>query len=159
QLGTTDGPVASALFREPEGLVYDGTGSLYIADTDNNTIRRIALASGTVTTVAGTAGVAGNADGTGAAATFNKPKMMALDDAGHLYIADSLNNSIRVMALADDSVTTRATFTVPAIGVAAEGTDVIATLADDTVVRIDASSAVTTLAGAANAGGLVDGAA
>ena len=108
--GVDDGPVASARWREPEGLVADGAGGLLVADVDNETIRRIDLASGTVTTIAGQLGVAGSADGVGLAATFNKPNRLALDAAaGRLYIVDSFNNSVRAMTLADGNVTTLAT--------------------------------------------------
>ncbi|MCU1282900.1 MAG: Serine/threonine-protein kinase PknD [bacterium] len=158
QGGFNDGDAASARFREPEGLVSDGAGNLYVADTDNNTIRRIALATGAVTTLAGTAGVAGNADGLGPAASFSKPKMLAAD-GGHVYVVDSGNASIRSIALADGSVTTRATFALTPVGVAVDGPDLLATLADHRIARIDAAGGVTTLAGAANASGFADGAA
>ena len=159
QAGTTDGPVASARFREPEGIATDGAGNLYVADVDNNTIRQIALATGQVTTIAGTAGVAGNADGVGAAASFNKPKGLAADGAGHVFIVDSLNSSVRQLTLADDSVTTRAAFALPPTGVAADGSDLIVTTGDDRVVRIDPTGVVSTLAGGLNLSGFVDGAA
>jgi DNA-binding beta-propeller fold protein YncE len=71
-----------------------GAGNLYVADTGNNTIRKITPA-GVVTTVAGSAGSTGSADGTGAAARFNGPEGIALDGAGNLYVADMLNNAIR----------------------------------------------------------------
>src|SRR5262249_20707626 len=93
--GTDDGPIASARFREPEGLAADGSGNLYVADTDNNTIRKIVIATGTVTTLAGTAGMTGATDGVGAAALFNKPRAIAWDGGGKLYVVDSLNDSIR----------------------------------------------------------------
>ncbi len=157
--GSNDGDVATARFREPEGLAYDGAGSLYVADVDNNTIRQIVLATGAVTTVAGTAGVAGNADGVGAAASFNKPKALAFDGAGQLYIVDSLNSSIRALALADGTVTTRAAFALPPIGVASDGADVLATLGDHRLARIDPAGTVTTVAGLINQSGFVDGAA
>ncbi len=159
QAGLNDGDVASARFREPEGIVTDGAGNLYIADVDNNTIRKIVIATGQVTTIAGTPAMAGNVDGVGAAALFNKPKGMAADGAGHLYIVDSLNSSVRVLTLADDSVVTRASFALPPIGVAADGADIRVTTGDNRVVRIDPTGVVTTVAGALNLSGFVDGAA
>src|SRR5262249_17921846 len=86
--GTTDGTGTAALFREPEGLGLDPNGNLYIADTDNDTIRMMVLSTGAVTTIAGTAGVGGAADGVGAAATFNKPRALVLDDTGNAYVID-----------------------------------------------------------------------
>ena len=68
QPGTADGDRMSARFREPEGIALDGAGNLYVADTDNHTIRRIVLATGVVTTIAGTVGVFGAVDGVGTAA-------------------------------------------------------------------------------------------
>jgi sugar lactone lactonase YvrE len=158
QSGTADGDVTTARFREPEGIASDGAGNLYVADTDNNTIRKIALASGQVTTLAGTAGVAGSADGIGAAASFNKPRMMASDGAGHLLVVDSLNASVRSVAIADGTVVTRANFALSPSGVAADGTDVWATTGDHRVVRIDAGGVVSTVAGVLNMSGFADGA-
>ncbi|HEX6838648.1 MAG TPA: hypothetical protein VF334_18850 [Polyangia bacterium] len=159
QAGFDDGAVAAARFREPEGIVTDGAGNLYVADVDNNTIRQIVLATGQVTTIAGTAGVAGNVDAVGAAARFNKPKGMAADGAGHLYVVDSLNSSVRVVTLADGSVTTRASFALPPVGVAADGADVLVTTGDNRVVRVDPTGVTSTVAGALNMTGFVDGAA
>ena len=156
--GSSDGPVASALFREPEGLIYDGTGALYVGDVDNNTIRKIDLASAMVSTVAGQVNVAGNADGVGTAATFNKPKQLAFDSAGgRLLIVDSLNNSVRAMKASDGTVTTLATFTEPPEGLAAVGSDVWVSLVDNRVVRIDAAGTVSDVAGMTNATGFADG--
>jgi hypothetical protein len=92
--GSADGTGAAAKFYGPKGIAVDGTGNLYVADTGNNTIRKITPA-GVVTTVAGSAGSTGSADGTGAAARFNGPEGIALDGAGNLYVADMLNNAIR----------------------------------------------------------------
>ncbi|HEX9103442.1 MAG TPA: hypothetical protein VF997_14620, partial [Polyangia bacterium] len=139
--------------------VGDGAGNLYVADAENHTLRKIALATGTVTTLAGAAGVPGNVDGIGAAARFYKPKSLALDGAGHLFVADSLNESIRMVTLADASVTTLASFALPPIGVAVAGADVLASTGDHRVVRISPGGVTTTLAGQLGMGGFVDGAA
>lgn len=155
--GTDDGPLAAARFREPEGLALDGSGNLYVADTDNDTIRKIVIATGTVSTLAGAVGVAGTTDGVGSAARFNKPRALAWDGGGTLYVVDSLNASIREVALADGTVTTRATLPSTPAGVAAVGGDVLASLADHRIVRIDAAGTVTTVAGAAGASGFADG--
>jgi len=91
--GSTDGIGAGALFNGPSAIIRDGT-NLYVADTANHTIRKIVIATGQVTTVAGTAGSSGSTDGTGAAARFNDPAGITRDGA-NLYVADSSNNTIR----------------------------------------------------------------
>jgi uncharacterized protein (TIGR03437 family) len=92
------GPAASALVNlvYPATLTIDGAGDLYFADRGNHRIRKIALNTGVITTVAGT-GIAGfNGDGTAATGTnLNFPTSVAFDAAGNLIIADSGNNRIR----------------------------------------------------------------
>ena len=105
--GNTDGTGADARFYSPEGLAYDGAGSLYVADLTNATIRKITVATGAVTTLAGAAGY-GHSDGTGAAATFFGPQELAYDGAGNLYVSDTGNNTIRQIAVATGAVTTLA---------------------------------------------------
>jgi streptogramin lyase len=92
--GSADGTGAAALFNQPEGVAVDGSGNVFVADTDNNTIRKI-TPSGVVTTLAGTAGSSGSADGTGAAALFNGPSGVAVDGSGNIFVADTYNNAIR----------------------------------------------------------------
>jgi sugar lactone lactonase YvrE len=91
--GSADGAGTSASFRGPNGLAVDSSGNVYVADSGNNTIRKI-TSSGIVTTLAGSASL-GSADGTGTAASFNSPAGVALDASGNLYVADSGNNKIR----------------------------------------------------------------
>ncbi len=97
--GSTDGPGAVARFSNPADLAIDNTGNLYVADNLNSTIRKIVLGSSvrdiTVSTFAGTAGVVGNTDGTGAAASFNGPYGLSVDGAGNIYVADTFNHTIR----------------------------------------------------------------
>ena len=70
--GNVDGIGAAARFRSPQGLATDSAGNVYVSDTNNSTLRKITSA-GVVTTLAGTAGVYGSTDATGAAASFNNP--------------------------------------------------------------------------------------
>ncbi len=71
----------------PTSVAMDRAGNLYVSDTFNNVIRRIAP-DGTMTTFAGTVGVQGDLDGTGLAAKFNFPYGLAIDGTGHLFVAD-----------------------------------------------------------------------
>jgi hypothetical protein len=74
-----DGTGGMASFNNPDSVVSDGT-NLYVADSGNNTIRQVVIATGATTTLAGTAGMQGNADGTGAAATFAYPTGITTDN-------------------------------------------------------------------------------
>jgi len=94
QRGEADGAGGAARFNQPSGLAVDGAGVLYVADTYNHTIRRIAP-DGTVTTLAGSAGISGAVDLTGANALFNQPAGVAADAAGTVYVADTGNGTIR----------------------------------------------------------------
>ncbi len=88
------GPATGAELNNPFGVAFDSAGNLYIADTGNNTIRRIA--NGVIATVAGN-GVQGFSGDGGPAtgAELSSPLGVAVDSAGHLYIADQGNNRIR----------------------------------------------------------------
>lgn len=92
--GSTDGAGPVARFNHPTGVAVDAQGNLFVADTNNHTIRRIAT-DGTVTTFAGSPGQSGNSDGQGTAARFNQPTDLAWDHQGNLVVADSLNREIR----------------------------------------------------------------
>jgi trimeric autotransporter adhesin len=89
------GPAALAQFDAPAGIAMDARGNLYVADSRNNRIRKIAT-DGTVTTVAGNAlaGFSGEG-GQATLAQLNHPSGVAIDAAGNLYIADTGNNRVR----------------------------------------------------------------
>ena len=76
-----------ARFRGPQGVALDKNGNLFVADTQNFTIRKIGK-DGTVKTIAGLPGTPGSIDGIGSVARFTEPRGLALDGAGNLYVAD-----------------------------------------------------------------------
>ena len=101
------GPATLARLNTPQRIAIDSTGSIYIADTGNNRIRRVDGTTGIITTVAGT-GVAGFSgdNGQGKAARLKAPRGVTLEGDGTLYIADSGNNRIRKLDLASGVITT-----------------------------------------------------
>ena len=103
--GTADATGTSAKFNTPTGIVSDGT-NLYVADSGNHTIRKVVIVGGAVTTLAGTAGTSGSADGTGAAARFNQPVGLTIDNAGNLYVSDQNYTKIRKIVTSTGVVTT-----------------------------------------------------
>ena len=104
-IGSADG-TAAARFNQPTGIITDGA-NLYVADTNNDTIRKIVIATGAVTTLAGSAGVAGSTDGTGVAARFRSSYGITTDGT-NLYVADTFNHTIRKIVIATGAVTTLA---------------------------------------------------
>ena len=91
------GPAVAMKLRQPEGVAVDGAGNLFIADRRNNRIRRVDP-SGTLTTIAGTgeSGFSGDG-GLAAEARLASPGGLAVDSAGNLFIADSLNRRVRIL--------------------------------------------------------------
>jgi sugar lactone lactonase YvrE len=101
------GPATSASLGFPYGVAVDAAGNLYIADLYNNRIRKVAVGTGIITTVAGngTEGFAGDG-GPATSASLNLPSGVAVDAAGNLYIADGVNNRIRKVAVGTGIITT-----------------------------------------------------
>lgn len=97
KIGHADGARGIARFNNPSGVAVDALGTVYVADTGNHTVRKITPA-GEVSTLAGCAGLRGNADGTGAFARFNGPAAVAVDRTGHVFVADRDNHTIRRIA-------------------------------------------------------------
>jgi sugar lactone lactonase YvrE len=94
--GMADGAGTSARFNTPSGIALDRQGHLYVADTANNRIRRV-TPQGVVTTLAGQSD-AGVRDGPVLDALFNGPIGVALDAAGRVFVADTYNDRIRIIA-------------------------------------------------------------
>jgi len=104
--GFVDGAAATAQFKDPRGLAYDVQRKiLYVADSQNHSIRRIAV-DGTVTTLAGS-GRPGNLNGLGSSAQFSSSIGLTLDSSGNLFVADSGNHQIRKVT-PEGAVTTAA---------------------------------------------------
>jgi sugar lactone lactonase YvrE len=103
---TADGVGEQARFNGPQGAAFDGEGHLYVVDWSDGTVRSVEVATGAVKTLAGNAGTAGDADGTGTAATFYEPTWVAYDGAGHVFVSDSGNFAIRRVDIATAAVTT-----------------------------------------------------
>ena len=92
--GSADGTGTAARFYRPSGIAIDAAANAYVTDAGNNTIRKITPA-GVVTTLAGSPGTCGNADGLSTAARFDTPWAIATDVAGNIYVEDAGNNAIR----------------------------------------------------------------
>lgn len=176
--GSDDGPGDQARFflasnngANNLGIAWDGAGDLFVADDYNHTIRKITPA-GVVTTLAGTPGIAGSRDGNGAEAQFNEPAGVAVDKAGHIYVADSGNFTIRkitptgsVTTLAgspglggsEDGLGAAARFSIPG-GIAVDGAgNVFVAEASCSVRRITPNGVVTTPFGVNEDCRIVDG--
>ena len=179
--GARNGVGSAALFLHPKGASVDvAAGLLYIADTGNNLIRSITLASGVVETLAGGGAAngttAGRAEGTGSAATFNQPAGVNFDEvSGCVYVVDTNNNLIRVVTAAGvtstlagggsalgnatgaaNGVGSAATFKSPrGAAISASGSVLYITDYSNNLVRAIAipGATVTTYAGGGSAGG------
>ncbi len=103
--GYADGVGLTAQLAYPTGLVLDGKGTLYFSESPFHRIRKLVLATGAVSTVAGDT-TAGHVDGPGVGARFSGPSGLAIDAQGHLYVADEGNHCIRKIDPATGTVST-----------------------------------------------------
>ncbi|HET9251045.1 MAG TPA: hypothetical protein VFP58_02880 [Candidatus Eisenbacteria bacterium] len=102
-----NGPALSARFHSPEGVALAPNGDLYVADTGNHVVRRVARATGIVTTVVGTGSPGDAGDGGPAtAALLRAPRALAFGPAGDLYIADTGNHRVRRVERQSGIITT-----------------------------------------------------
>jgi sugar lactone lactonase YvrE len=104
--GGDGGPATSAQLKTPKGVAVDGNGNVYIADTQNNVVRRVDALTGVITTVAGTgsSGSSGNG-GLATSARLSSPQDVAVAPNGDLYIADTGNSEIRKVTAATGVIT------------------------------------------------------
>jgi hypothetical protein len=170
--GSTDGPVATALFAGVGGVAIDPSGNLFVADSGNYTIRKITPA-GMVSTFAGVAGTRGEVDGTGSAAQLYDPQNLAVDGGGNVYVSDGEGDCIRMITPAgvvttiagsplksgaSDGTGSAAMFNDPTgITVDGAGNVYVADFGNDTVRKIAPGGIVTTLAGLALSPGSAGG--
>ena len=172
-----DGPSAlAAIFSQTEGIAIDGSGTIYIADADDNRVRKI-NPNGSIQTVAGT-GVAGFAGdgGSSNAAMLSHPYGVAVDAQGNLYIADLGNGRVRKISPGgtiatvagggtitpggngDGGLATSVQLLEPRnIAVTPDGTLYISDFAAQRVYRVTPGGILTTLAGTGSAGFSGDG--
>ncbi|MEW6158363.1 MAG: SBBP repeat-containing protein, partial [Verrucomicrobiota bacterium] len=170
--GFENGPASAALFRSPLAVAIDSARDLYVADTDNNVIRKIsAFGTRAVVTYAGT-GQRGYKDGALAEAQFDFPNDLVIDTAGNLFVSEFQNHTIRkvgadgrVTTVAgngiagyQDGIGTAAQFRFPS-GLARDGNGnlYVAEWSNHTLRKITPAGVVTTLAGTPGQRGFVDG--
>ena len=155
-----DGTGTNAGFKSPAGVAVDSSGNVYVADTNNNRIRKI-TAVGVVTTLAGS-GTSSYGDGTGTNTGFNVPSGLVVDASGNVYVADTSNHRIRKITIAGvvttlagsgtgtwlDGTGTNAGFNGPSgVAVDTSGNVYVADQNNNRIRKITAAGIVSTLAG------------
>ena len=163
--GSTDATGTAASFNNPYSVAVDASGNVYVADAQNNKIRKVTSA-GVVTTFAGS-GSAGSTDATGTAASFNFPTGVAVDAGGNVYVADASSHKIRKITSAGavttiagsgsigstDATGTAASFNYPyGVAVDAAGNVYVADNSNHKIRKVTAAGVVTTLAGSGSIG-------
>ena len=159
--GAVNGARKSARFWNPSDIAIDGAGNLYVADAGNHLVRKI-TPSGTVSTLAGSAGQAGNTYATGSAARFQDPRVIACDAGGNVYVVDSVWSVIRkitpagkvtlhagvgVVGNVDGTLTTAYFNMISDLAFGPDGSLFVADVGNGNVRKITPAGVVTTWAG------------
>jgi len=171
--GAANGAGTTATFSGPSSLAFDSAGNLYVADFYNHLIRKITPV-GIVSTLAGTAGVSGSADGQGATAMFDYPAGVAADGAGNVYVSETGNRTIRkitpaglvstlagtskVSGYADGAGVAASFFSPASLAVDNAGSIYVADVTNNNIRKITQGGVVTTVAGTSDIRGSADGA-
>lgn len=138
--GFINGPGNIAKFSYPQAITVDNSGTLYVADTTNNAIRKIAFVSGnwTVSTFA---------------SGFNQPAGVAIDPSGRVYVADTGNNKVVRLSSSGSPQQTFSGFNIP-LGLASDnaGNIYVADSASNQIKKISSSGAVSVFAGTGTQG-------
>jgi uncharacterized protein (TIGR03437 family) len=175
---TNDGIKATtAELASPDGVAVDGSGNVYIADSQNSAIRKVTASTGVISTVAGSEQPGYGGDGSGALFAFLLlPSSVVFDSSGNMYIADSGNNIIRKVTQSTGNISTYAgNFNTPgytgdggqasraglkspvAIALDAAGNLYIADTSNNAVRKVATNGIITTVAGNGTAGFSGDG--
>lgn len=150
--GNLDGKGRAAYFNQPAGIAFDASGTAYVSETNNRTIRKISP-DGTVTTLAGVKGISGSQDGAGSQALFNFPQDLAMGPDGALYVIDI--GKLRRVTTEGVVTTVSAPARLVAVSSSADGAVYLATLS--AVYRMVPGSAATLVAGQEGVTGSTDG--
>ncbi len=168
--GSIDGSTSVATFNNSGGVAVDSTGNVYVADSGNYTIRKIS-SSGTVSTLAGSAGNSSHLDGTGPAARFTDPENLCVDSTGNIFVADGKGYCIRkvtpagvvttvaggLQGQADGTVTAAQFGLLTGIAVDATGNLYVCDNTYSTIRKVSVTGQVTTIGGVPTLTGNVDG--
>ncbi len=167
-----NGPATSAMVYNPWGISIDSSDDIYVTDMFNNRIRKTTVSTGIVTNLAGSSSVTSYSGDNGQAtsATFSRPRSVAVDTSGNVYIADTGNNRIRKITIStgvlttvagsstsgsftgDDGAATSATLNGPySIVLDSSGNMYIADRSNNRIRKVTTTGIISTIAGTGSA--------